>query len=414
MSTSLKEAQTMDAFFGAPGPDYDIVAKARAMQPLIREYAEQGEKNRRVADEVIEAMKDAGLLHISIPERWGGYGANFRTFIDAVSEIGRADGATGWVSALLNSSTWFATLFSEQAQEDVFGANPRSLVSAVLSPGGPFMQANSTKKFERVEGGIRVSGEWGYSTGSLYADWSIVPVRTDTDENGLPVNSLVLIPKSDATIRDTWHTVGMRGTGSNTLVVEDVFIPDHRIEPIGNFAAEQYPRVWAEEDNYHASFVPVAEIILSSVQIGMARGAIDLTIASGEKAVTYSVYQHAKNSVVHQIELAKAQSEADQAYFLAVRTAAAIDAAARDRRPMTIAERARARMDNGQAAALSRKAINRCLSITGAFSFAEINPLQRFWRNSETASRHALVHPEIGAEVYGKVLFGVEDPVQPF
>ena len=81
---------------------------------------------------------------------------------------------------------------------------------------------------------------------------------------------------------------------------------------------------------------------------------------------------------------------------------------------MTVEERARTRMDNGQAAALVRKSINRCLSIAGAFSFAEINPLQRFWRNSETASRHALVHPEIGAEVYGKFLFGIEDNVQPF
>lgn len=71
-------------------------------------------------------------------------------------------------------------------------------------------------------------------------------------------------------------------------------------------------------------------------------------------------------------------------------------------------------MDNGQAALLCRRAINRCLSINGAFSFALVNPLQRIWRNSETASRHALVFPEMGAEVYGKVLFGIEDPIQPF
>ena len=415
MSNAVQEAPTMDAFFGAPGPDPEIVAKARALQPLIREFAAQGEADRRVPEEVISAMKDAGLLHISIPRRWGGYGANFRTFIDTVAEVARADGATGWVSALLNSSTWFVTLFSDQAQEDVFGANPRACVSAVLSPGGPFVQANSTKSFERVEGGIRVSGQWGYGTGSLHADWSIVPVKTDEDENGLPINSLVLIPKADLEIQDTWYVAGMRATGSNTLVATDVFIPDHRIVSIGDLAGEKYAREWAEEDNYHASFVPVAEIILSSAQIGMARGAIDLTLANGaEKSVTYTVFKHAKESVVHQIELAKAQSEVDQAHFLAARTCAAIDSAARDRRPMTLEERARTRMDNGQAAALSRKAINRCMSINGAFSFADINPLQRFWRNSETASRHALVHPELGAEVYGKVLFGIEDPVQPF
>ena len=296
MDTAVQEQSTMDAFFGAPGPDLDIVAKAKALQPLIREYADQGEENRRVADEVIAALKDAGLFHISIPKRWGGSGANSRTFIDTVAEIARADGATGWVSALLNSSTWFVTLFSDQAQEDIFGANPRATVSAVVSPGGPLMQANSTKKFERVEGGIRVSGQWGYATGSLWADWSIVPVQTSVDENGLPVNSLVVIPKSDLTIQDTWHTAGMRATGSNTVVAEDVFIPDHRIVAIGDLAGET---------------IPHAGISLSAPQIGMARAAIDQTRTSGaEKSVTYTVYKHAKNSVVHQIELAKAQSEA--------------------------------------------------------------------------------------------------------
>jgi alkylation response protein AidB-like acyl-CoA dehydrogenase len=405
----------MDAFFGAPGPDPEIVAKAQGLQPLIREFAQQGEDERRVAEEVITAMKEAGLLHISIPRRWGGYGGNFRTFIDTVAEVARADGATGWVSALLNSSTWFVTLFSDQAQEDVFGANPRACVSAVLSPGGPFAQANSTKKCERVAGGIRVSGAWGYSSGSLHADWAIVPVRTGEDENGLPINSLVLLPKSDLTIQDTWFVAGMQATGSNTVVADDVFVPDHRIELIGDLAAEKYGREWAEEDNYHASFVPVAEIILSSAQIGMARAAIDLTRGSGaEKPVTYSVFHRAKDSTVHQIELANAQSEVDQAHLLAARSCAAIDSAARDRRMMTIEERARARMDNGQAALLCRRAINRCLSINGAFSFALVNPLQRIWRNSETASRHALVFPEMGAEVYGKFLFGIEDPVQPF
>lgn len=415
MSTAVQQAPVMDAFFGAPGPDLEIVAKARSLQPLIREFAQKGEDDRRVAEEVITAMKDAGLLHISIPRRWGGYGANFRTFIDTVAEIARADGATGWVSALLNSSTWFVTLFSDQAQEDVFGNNPRACVSAVLSPGGPFVQANSTKSVERVEGGIRVTGQWGYSSGSLHADWAIVPVRTGEDESGLPVNSLVLIPRTDLSIQDTWFVAGMRATGSNTVVAEDVFIPDHRIQLIGDLAAEKYGRDWAEEDNYHASFVPVAEIILSSAQIGMARAALDLTRASGaEKSVTYTVFKHAKDSTVHQIELAKAQSEVDQAHLLAARSCAAIDSAARDRRLMTVEERARARMDNGQAALLCRTAINRCLSINGAFSFALVNPLQQIWRNSETASRHALVFPEMGAEVYGKFLFGVEDPVQPF
>jgi alkylation response protein AidB-like acyl-CoA dehydrogenase len=408
---------TRDSFFGAPGPDFEIVAKATELRPLIQEHAQEGEDQRRVAEPVVEALQEAGLFHISIPKRWEGQGGNFRTFIEAVSEVARGDGGTGWAVALLNVCTWFGTLYSDQAQEDVFGQNPGARACGIFSfPGGPFQPAKSTpEKSEWVDDGLLVSGEWPYASGSLHADWANLGVKIDENEDGTPVQGLALIPMSDLSIRDTWYVAGMRASGSNTIVAEDVLIPKHRIQPFEDMAGEKYAREWAEEPNYWASFVPVAEIVLVAPQIGLGRAAIDLTLEKGaKKGVSYTVYSQAKDSPAHQIELARAVSQIDAAHLLVARACADIDRAALNREHLDPLTRARVRMDTGEAGRLCREAINRLLSVNGASSFAQVNPLQRIWRDSEIASRHAFVMPEVASQLYGRALFGIEEPIQPF
>src|ERR687893_2757808 len=130
MSTKLDSP----SLFVPPSPDAAVVSRAMELRPLIGSHAEEGEAQRRVSEPVIAAMKDAGLLHIVIPKRFGGEGTNFRTFMEATAEVSRADGATGWVHALLNVCTWFVTTYSEQAQPDVFGENPKAISGAVFSP----------------------------------------------------------------------------------------------------------------------------------------------------------------------------------------------------------------------------------------------------------------------------------------
>ena len=396
----------LDAFFGAPGPDLDIVARARRLQPLVRAHAQAGDDNRRVSEEVVNALHAEGLFHISIPKRLGGSGANFRTFIDAVAEIGRADGGTAWAMALLNVCTWFATLFSAKAQADSFGTTPGARICGIFS---------APAKSEQVDGGLRISGEWWYASGSLHAQWATLGVKLGDNPDGSPRMGLALVPFTDLTLRDTWHVAGMRASGSNTLVADKVFVPSYRIQSFDDMAADIYARADSDEANDYASFVPVAEIVLVAAQIGLARGAIDLTLAKAPtKAVAYTVFSEARHSPVHQIKLAEAVSDADQAYLLVARACADIDLAALQRRKLDPVTRARIRMDTGQASKLSREAINRLLSVNGASSFALTNQLQRIWRDSEVASRHAFVLPEMASLVYGRVLFGVEDIVQPF
>ncbi|UXT61255.1 oxidoreductase (plasmid) [Agrobacterium fabrum] len=396
----------MQAFFNAPGPNQEIIARARGLYDLVKSHSQAGDDNRMVSQEVIEALQENGLFHISIPKRLGGSGANFRTFIDAVAEIAKADGGTAWAVALLNVCTWFGSLFSEQAQRESFGPTPGVRICGIFT---------APAKTEIVEGGIRVTGEWWYASGSRHAQWATLGVHLGTNPDGSPILGLALVPLSDLDYRDTWFVAGMRASGSNTLVANNVFIPNHRIQNFGDMAAEIYAGDESDEASDYASFVPVAEIVLVAAQLGLARGAIDQTLAKAPaKSVAYTTYTQTRYSPVHQIELAEAVSMADQAYLLVARACADIDSAALRKQKLDPLTRARIRMDTGQAGKLSREAINKLLSVNGAASFALANQMQRIWRDSEVASRHAFVLPEMANLIYGRILFGVEEIIQPF
>ena len=399
----------LDSLLEAEGPDRAIVDRARRLKPLIKQHAQQSEDDRCVAEPVIEALQEAGLFHISIPKRLGGQGANFRTFLDAIAEIGQGDGGTAWAAALLNVCTWFGTLFSDQAQQDVWGSNPQARICGIFTP-----PQISERVYEGVEGGVRVTGEWGYASGSNHADWAVLGVKLGDNPDGSPILGLGLIPMKELSIKQTWYVAGMRASGSNTLVAENVFVPDHRIQKYDDMAAEDYLRTPSETSDW-ASFIPVAELILVGAQIGLAREAINLTIEKGaKKSVAYTIWSEARNSPAHQIALGEAVSMADQAWLLVARACADIDAAAARHEKLDVLTRARIRMDTGAAAKLCREAINRLLSVNGAGSFANVNALQRIWRDSEIASRHAFVMPEVASHIYGRTLFGLEDIVQPF
>lgn len=411
----------LSSFFDAPGPDAELVARATALQDLIREHAAQGEEDRRIADPVITALQDAGLFHMAVPKRLGGSGANFRTFCEATSEVARADGATGWVFALLNVCTWFATLYSEEAQNEIF-ANPAALsrcAGIFTAPGGIFTASGgkTPERAERVDGGYIVSGEWPYASGSLHAQWSNVGIKIGENEDGTPIQGLAMIPLDDpnVSIRDTWFVAGMRGSGSNTIVAENVFIPDHRVQPFMDMAMDTYASPIDIEPNDRASFVPIAAIILVGAQVGLARAAIDLTLQKGaKKSAAYTIYPEARMAPPLQVKLAEAVSDVDAAHLLMARSCADIDRAALAGETLDPLTRARIRMDTGHVSKLCRESINKLLSVNGAASFASVNPLQRIWRNSEVASRHAFVMPEFASQIYGKVLFGDDELIQPY
>ena len=391
----------------APVADRDVVARARALTPIIREYAQAGEDARALAPEVVQGLRDADLFRIVVPKRLGGLGCNTRTLLDVLMELGRADGAAAWAVGLLGAGNWFASLFSDACQADVFTDNPDVAICGVFQT-----PKNFTSERVEVDGvpGLRVSGDFPYASGSANADWTTLGLDLNTEPGAPPNIFLALAPMSEITIKDSWFTAGMRATSSNTLVVRDVFIPDYRMQPFGDLATGNYHRAPSPEPLDYASFFGLSEIALTGMHVGMARAAIEYTIEkSAGKSVAYTIFPQVSESPMHQMELAHAASEVDQAYLLLIRAAADVDVWAGRFEQPDIMTRARVRMDAGQASKLCRGAINRLMSVNGASSFVQSNVLQRYWRDSEMASRHALVMAEMAVHIYGRALFGSED-----
>ena len=382
----------------------ELLGRARDLAPLLKKNAAQTEADRRVVEENIQAIKDAGLFRIAVPKRYGGYEVPFRTFVQVSIELGRACGSTAWATTLTNVCAWLTSLYPQQAQDEVFGADPEARVAGVLAP-----TASSVK----ADGGQVVTGRWGFASGSLHASWVIVGIPVVNDAGEMVDQGLALIPHGEISIEDTWYVAGMRGTGSNTIVADGVFVPAHRILSVPPAVGGTYPTEHKDERLYHSAFVPVLALILNGTMVGLAQGAFDIVTASlaQGRGIAYTFYDRASLAPTTQLQMAEAAQLIDTARMHLLRAVDDIDRCAQTDDYMDFLTRARVRADVGTIARRSREAVDLLLNVHGAGSFAEANPLQRIWRDLEVCSRHAVVNAEISKELYGRALLGVEEQV---
>jgi alkylation response protein AidB-like acyl-CoA dehydrogenase len=395
MVHSGASAQTVD----------ELVARATQLQPLLRQHAARAEDERRVPEPVLTALVETGLLRLGVPRRYDGLEAGTRAMIEVSAAVAEGCGSTSWVLTLFNICAWLTGLFPAAAQDDVFGADPDARVSGSLSP-------SATTR--RVEGGWRVSGRWYYNSGSLHATWSVVGVPL-TDHRGEVVDrSLALLPMGELTVEDTWFVSGMRGTGSNCLVAEDVFLPEHRVMSIPAAVEGEYPTEHGDEAFYRSAFAPILALVLAGPQLGMGRAALELVRGkAGSKPVAHSFFATQAESVSFQNRIAAAAMKIDTAHLHVYRAAADIDEAAALGHYPDYTTRARVRADTSYAIEHITAAIDMLMTAHGASSFAESSPLQRIWRDSAIAARQGAISPALSYEVYGKALLGVEEKITP-
>lgn len=396
-----------DTVVAAPPLDRgDVADRARSLHALIRSAADDAERDRRIPHESLAALRDAGLLRLAVPRRFGGAELPVSTLLETTATIAEADGATGWVLSLAGVSDWIVGLFPDRAQHEVFDDDPDVIVCGVVAP---------TATAVGVPGGARMTGRWSWASGSLHASWALLGVPV-VDGDGVQVDQgLALVPLSDLRVEDTWFVAGMRGTGSNTLIADDVFVPHHRVLSVSRAIAGEYATEHGEEALYRAPFVSVLAAVLAAPVLGIARAALATVLASLDtgKGISYTFYEHAIDSGSTQSAVAEAASRIDSAALHLARAGGDIDASAMSGTPMDAVHRARVRMDVGAVAQYCREAMDLLMSVQGAGAFAESNPLQRMWRDLNVATRHAIVNPLIAGEVYGRALLGVREQVTP-
>jgi alkylation response protein AidB-like acyl-CoA dehydrogenase len=382
-------------------PDVAVIDRARVLADQLRSSAARSNADRRLDNEDVKVLREAGLFSLCVPRRFGGLAVNSRTLVDTIAAVAYGNGAAGWVHSLVNTSAFMASLLPERAQRELFAEDPSTTVCTVFDLGGTA---------EEVDGGWRISGRWPFASGSLHAQWALLGVPASLDASG---QALVLVPMSDLAIDDTWYTAGMRGTGSNTIVADNVFVPEYRGHGFGDLVEGNYRAEHHDDPLYRSAFLPVGTVILAAPHIGMARAALDLTMASiPKRRVKYTTYERSADAPFVQQSVADAMSSVDAAELLLWRACADIDEAGTNGRKLDRIVRARVRMDTGHAITLCRSAINELLTVNGASAFGEFNYLQQIWRDSETASRHAFAEPEIAKEIYGRELFGLT-PIMP-
>ena len=380
----------------------ELVARAESLQGLLRDEAPAGDRDRAVSRRVIDAITSAGLYKILVPKRLGGYETNARTHFEVARTLGRGDLAAGWVVGVQNTAAWQLCLFGEQAQRDVWESNPEARVCAV---------ATNTSEAKLADGGLIVSGRYPTASGSRQSEWAIVTapdVRKEGAQNS--EFSEVLIPMHDLTVEDTWFPAGVRGSSSNTLVADEVFVPNHRIldlEAVLNNETGDRP----DEPLYRSSVAAMAALGIVGSQIGAAEAALEIVMAkSPGRRVQFTPIDDQSSDPLFQARVAEAAIRIEAASLLARQVADETDAAALAGGFPSEERCAAARLSCAWASQEAAVAVDALMTEAGASAFMDGTPLQRIWRDVSTGHRNGLCRVDPARELYGRALLGKEIP----
>ncbi|TDC42960.1 acyl-CoA dehydrogenase [Micromonospora sp. KC213] len=382
----------------AAPPRSELARRAADMVPLLREKAQKAEESRRLPEDVIAAITDAGLLKMRLPARYGGYESDMRTVVDVVSELGRGDGSTAWTMAVWMISSWMAGLFPDEVQEEIF-STPDVRISGILSPGAVAVP---------TEGGVILNGKWSFNTGATQSHWNTnAAVRPTPDGGHEPV--MVAVPISDLQIVDDWHTAGMRGSGSVTTVADGVFVPERRVVSMGPvIQGAPLTNSNAGSSMYRVPFMSMACTTVGASCLGLAKGAREAFFERlpGRK-ITYTDYADQSQAPITHLQVADATTRIDEADFHAYRSAELLDRKAAAGEEWTIEERARIRLDLGAVCQRSKEAVDLLNTASGGSSIYQDVPIQRIARDVQTLNLHAIMHPNTNLELYGRILCGL-------
>jgi 3-hydroxy-9,10-secoandrosta-1,3,5(10)-triene-9,17-dione monooxygenase len=377
----------------------EFLVRAEELRAVLRGFAVEGDLNRRVSDEVMDAMAAAGFFRLLKPVRFGGYPVGMRTMLAITETLGEADGSAAWLVSIYAVAAWLTGHAPEDVLEDVFGVDADARIAG---------SDNRVNPARRVERGLRVSGEWPYASGSLHASWAGVCVSPADCRGGLSDVRLCWIPAQELGIEETWRTVGMRATGSHSWVARDVFVPANRQLPLAALIAASATSV---EPSHRLPFGAVGAVCMLGPILGMAGAALGLVIAdAGSKPVQQTVFGRQSESVGVQIEVGEAALRLRTARLHAYQIADALDHAVLNSIDVSEADRAWIRAQSGFAVRQIIDAFTILLNVHGAGSFAATDKLQQHWRDAETAARHAGLNGIVGYEILGKSLLDSPGP----
>lgn len=368
--------------------------------PALRERAQKAEDLRRVPEESIAQLQETGFFRLLQPQRYDGFEANPIDFYTAVKMVGSACGSTGWVASIVGVHPWHLALFSEQAQDEVWAEKPDTRISSSYAPMG---------KAKVVEGGYRLTGRWSFSSGCDHATWVFVGGPALDDDGKMVDFCTYLLPLGDYRIDDVWDTVGLRGSGSNDIIVEDVFIPAHRALSFMSMSKTDCPGHQVNTSAlYKLPWGTVHPSTITAPIIGMAQGAYDAHVEhQGKRVRAAYAGEKSKEDPFAKVRIAEAASEIDAAWLQLTRNLEEELELLKAGKEIPMSLRLRARRDQVRGTGRSIEAIDRLFENSGGRALASGTPIQRFWRDAHAGRVHAANDPERAYTMFGTGEFGL-------
>lgn len=380
--------------------DEEYLQRVRTLLPALRERAVQAEQLRRMPDQTFKDFQAAGLFRCMQPKRYEGYELDPGTFYQAIMEVGAVCGSSAWILGVLGVHNWHLGLFPPQAQEDVWGEDTSIQLSTALAPTG---------KVERAAGGFRLRGRWSFSSGCDFCHWAVLGGIVPPIKDGDPPDARTfLVPRRDYTIDDNWFVMGLSGTGSKDLVVDDAFVPEYRTHSYRDaFHLRNPGAVINDGPLYRLPFGVVFPNCIASPAIGVALGALEAFREQTKVRVSARDQARVAEDPFMQFRLAEAASEVDAARERTLSNFTEMMRLVRAGKEIPLAQRARYRWDAAKGIDWSARAVDRLLEASGGRGIFLDNPIQRAWRDVHAMRAHAGNVPEKAAAIFGRSEFGL-------
>lgn len=379
-----------------------VLGNVRDLLPGIRDRAAEAEERRVLPEATVKELVEPGVFRMLQPRRYGGLEAHPVRFFEVVRALSGACGSTGWTASILGVHAWHVALFAEAAQDDVWGESADTLVSSSYAPMGRLTTEGD---------GFRLSGRWGFSSGVDHAGWALLGALSL--DGPKPEFITVLVPRSDFSVVDVWDPVGLRGTGSNDVVVEDVFVPGHRVLRNAEHARLTGPGQAVNSGPlYRLPFGALFTTTVTSPVVGAVAGCLDTYVDAMRDRVRDSLGGgRFADDQFSQVAVARAASEVDAAILQLDRNVSELYAHAEAGRELPMELRLRTRRDQVRGTERALEAIDILFKTAGGNSLRRGNPIERAWRDAHAGSVHVANDVERALAMYGRGRFGlpVED-----
>jgi 3-hydroxy-9,10-secoandrosta-1,3,5(10)-triene-9,17-dione monooxygenase len=379
----------------------DLLADAVAAADVFATRALDTERLGRLPDENVAYLLKMSVPRLLVPQQWHGTEVGFASVIDLVITLAHGCMSTAWCAALYAEHPWILAHFDERAQADVWGESPNVPLCMSVAAFG---------RGTSVSGGLELSGTWPFVSGCDHAPWFLLSTQWNVAQGDAAGarSGLCLVPRENVSIdQESWHVAGLRGTGSKSLRVEGVFVPEYRVR---DSEALMMPPTFHRQTTaplFCQPFGGTLGLVLAAVAVGGAEGAFEIfRRRASERVLRHQKRVQAADPAAH-LDLSEAAMRIGAARLLLEDATEVVRLAGERSAELSVETLAELRVRKAFVVRLATEAVDRLFAASGGGALQESNPLQRFWRDVHAIHAHAGMNWSSHAQNYGSILAGL-------